>query len=35
VYLLRVTLNPNAKIPSVPSADGVTLLLNALIGDGP
>jgi hypothetical protein len=40
VYLLRVVVgdaqtDPNANIPNVPSADGVTLLLNALIGDGP
>lgn len=26
---------PNANIANVPSGTGVTLLLNALIGDGP
>ena len=40
VYLLRVAtgspeVEPIAKIANVPSADGVTLLLNALIGEGP
>jgi hypothetical protein len=27
--------DPNANIAKLPSAEGVTLLLNALIGDGP
>ena len=30
-----VPLPPKANIANVPSADGVTLLLNALIGEGP
>jgi hypothetical protein len=28
-------VNPNAKIANVSDGAGVTLLLNALIGDGP
>jgi hypothetical protein len=40
VYLLRVVeatddICPSANMAKLPSADGVTLLLNALIGEGP
>jgi hypothetical protein len=36
VYLSRVAVKlPSANIAKEPSADGVTLLLNALIGEGP
>jgi hypothetical protein len=36
VYLLRMLLQPKANIAKVPSGTaGTTVLLNALIGDGP